>query len=189
MLVAVISWAYSITLYQVIKSPFRMDPKDSKLQTFTTNQPLTSKTIHIQWVYEPFHLKHSQFWGGCWLSSHLILKYKILIHEGRTYKKHRVYHFMSSFIPPPKTYMTTTSHPRCHTPAILSDRPMHQPYHVVPSPRYLHWCQYPKGCWNIRSYWSFLIQGIQQSFHKTSGLTGKPAETSKLLGEDSMEDG
>ena len=132
----------------------------------------------------PFISNVSNFLGGVVDSSHLILKYKILINEGRTYKKHNFYtschHLLSS--QKKNIYVTTTSHHRRHPPAILSDQPMPQPYHVVRSPRYLHWCQYPKGCWNIRSYWSFLIQGIQQSFHKTSGLTGKPAGISELIG-------
>ena len=63
-LMPVISWAYSITLYQGINSPLRKDPKDSNLPTFTTNQPLTSKTIHIQCIWTLSSQTYPIFLGG-----------------------------------------------------------------------------------------------------------------------------
>ena len=56
----------------------------------------------------PFISNVANFFGGVVVSPHissLSTKSWLMINEGRTYKKHHFYHFMSSFIPPPKTYM------------------------------------------------------------------------------------
>ena len=111
MLVAVISWA--IANYQPL-------PPINHWQA----------RLYMYNVYEPFHLKRSQLGGGVVGSPHIssLSTKSWLMKEGPT--KHIIF-TTSCHLALPQKHMTTTSHPRCHPSAILSDRPMHQPYRTT----------------------------------------------------------